>query len=386
MKDATTYYFRAGDTTGTTAAAEAFPAVGQFHPVDAEAKGCQRGKKGQEQAGSSVYAADGFLKCQFLPKLLTPQSSEDCGDTAPAEQSFYDSLSQLCAHYHIGPIPTRGYSYPYNISLALWDVGRKLQSSVEHWHAFELLRTEGNVTISCTERMDMGMYLYYIPVIPIYRMLHDPRRKQSAGLLLSVCRYLYHIANIPYYRDPGSFLYWQYEMLAEWIEDEEDCEEKAEQVRQMEDARRIGDYINRKLIGKQQPKTFHEDLMHFRPGDDFDKECLDLATSAFDLYTQFPDQSIFRNGSREDELEDYNEYYHGEILTMNKYISFIADSSGLLYENLFSSINTDFNDCHLKEEPCINKHFNGSPVSGDFTFEKRLFMLIDDLCGLLEKY
>lgn len=385
MNDATTYYFRTGDAACTKSAAEAAPAVGQLLPMDAKAKGRRRDQERQEQACSPGYAADGFLKCQFLPKLLPPQSSKDCGDTAHAEQSFYDSLSLAVAHYNIVPIHTRDYGYPYNLTLALWDARRKIKSNVDHWDGLQLIRAGERVSILATERLNMGMYLYYIPVIPLYRMLHDFRRKEAALLLLSVCSYLYRIADVPYYRTESCHLYWYYEMLSDWVSEEDDDEKecRTQQLRELKGARQIGDHMGRLIKGEKNLNLLRERVIRFKACDELDRECLKVAEDAISLYTLYPNENIFRNGSREEEQEDYDQY-DGEILSMDKYISFVADRTGPLYETLFSMINTDFNGCPYKEEPCIQKHFNGKPITGDLVFEVRLVALIERLCSVLE--
>jgi hypothetical protein len=44
-----------------------------------------------------------------------------------------------------------------------------------------------------------------------------------------------------------------------------------------------------------------------------------------------------------------------EIIGMEKYISFIADTKGWLYESLSDSINNEFNEYGAMEEPTISK-------------------------------
>ena len=72
---------------------------------------------------------------------------------------------------------------------------------------------------------------------------------------------------------------------------------------------------------------------------------------------------------------------------MEKYISFIADSKGWLYENIKDSINNEFNEYGVMEEPTISKQFDGSEITAtNLDFENRLFALLNDLCGLLYDY
>ena len=72
---------------------------------------------------------------------------------------------------------------------------------------------------------------------------------------------------------------------------------------------------------------------------------------------------------------------------MQKYISFIADTKGWLYESISDSINNEFNEYGAMEEPVISKSFDGSEITAEsLDFENRLFALLNDLCGLLYEY
>jgi len=72
---------------------------------------------------------------------------------------------------------------------------------------------------------------------------------------------------------------------------------------------------------------------------------------------------------------------------MQKYISFIADTKGWLYESLSDSINNEFNEYGAIEEPTITKQFDGIEITtNNLDFENRLFVLLDDLCTLLHNY
>ena len=72
---------------------------------------------------------------------------------------------------------------------------------------------------------------------------------------------------------------------------------------------------------------------------------------------------------------------------MEKYISFIADTRGWLYESLSDTINNEFNEYGAMEEPTISKRFDGSEIpKANLDFENRLFGLLNDLGGLLYEY
>ncbi|WP_417355457.1 hypothetical protein [Flavobacterium sp.] len=360
-------------------------AVGGVRPMDATPQRQCRNTKGQKTAPARSHAADGFLKSVFLPKLEKNQTLQDSKETAKTERDFYTSLSQLVEHYRIAPMPTQQYGYPYKMVLALWEVGAQLKHRITDFDSLCLLQDKGNTFLLCEERYNTGSTLYYIPVAPLYHMLRDPKRKASAHLLLSVCAYLYHIADIPYYRQGNSYLYWMYEMMADWIEQDEQTEETAANRCELEQAALIGDCMEKKMYNPENLNVFENRLRNFKPRDAFDRDCLTIAREGFALYQNCPNERVYRNIPKGDY---YGEGYEdNEIILMDKYVSFIADTKGWLYERLSDFVNNEFNEYGEIEEPAICKSFDGKPVAqGNLDFENRLFTLMDNLCGLLYNY
>src|SRR5690606_40118408 len=122
------------------------------------------------------------------------------------------------------------------------------------------------------ERYNTGTTLYYIPVVPLFQMLNDPKRKKSAQLLISVCSYLYHIADVPYYRQEDSYLYWMYEMHKDWVEQDDETEETEMYNREFTKAELIGDSIEQKLFNRINLKVFQQRLNAFKSLDTFDHD------------------------------------------------------------------------------------------------------------------
>lgn len=116
---------------------------------------------------------------------------------------------------------TRQFPYPYNMALAMSDMQEKLKQKVLDWEEIRLVQDSKKTYFVSEERYNTGSTLFYIPVASLYRMLHDRNRKKTAHLLLSVSAYLYHIADVPYYRQEASYLYWMYEMLNDWVEQDD---------------------------------------------------------------------------------------------------------------------------------------------------------------------
>jgi hypothetical protein len=87
------------------------------------------------------------------------------------------------------------------------------------------------------------------------------------------------------------------------------------------------------------------------------------------------------------EKDPYNDDDENEVIGMEKYISFIADTKGWLYESLSDTINNEFNEYGAMAEPTISKRFDGSEIpTANLDFENRLFGLLNDLSGILYEY
>jgi hypothetical protein len=372
--------YQTSRTETTTAIA---PTVGRVRQLAAKTKGRKPSAERQTEIRTNSNAADGILKCTFLPKLKTVQSVQACQKT---QRHFYKSLSRLAEHYSIEAMQTQDFEFPYNITLAVWDMETQIKRTNSNWDGFKLVQDSKKTYFTSEERYNTGTTLYYIPIVPLFKMLKDPKRKKTAQLLLSVCSYLYHIAQIPYYRQEDSYLYWQYEMHKDWVEQDEETEETASYKRELRNAEYIGDKIEQKLFNRSNLKVFGQRLNRFKSADVFDRECWQVAQNAFALLEEYPNATIFRNATMH-EKDPYNDDGENEIIGMEKYISFTADTEGWLYESLSDTINNEFNEYGAMEEPTISKRFDGSEIpTASLDFENRLFGLLNDLSGLLYEY
>ena len=366
-------------TETTTAIA---PTVGRVRQLATKTKGRKPSAERQAEIRTNSNATNGILKCTFLPKLKTAPSVQACQKT---ERDFYKSLSKLAKHYRIEPMQTNSFKFPYNITLAMWDMENKVKRTNSNWDGFRLVKDSRKTYFIGEERYNTGTTLYYIPVVPLFKMLKDPKRKKTAQLLLSVCSYLYHIAQIPYYRQEESYLYWLYEMMNDWVEQDEETEETESYKSELRNAEYIGDRIEQKLFNRTNLKVFEQRLNRFKSVDMFDKECWQVACNAFALCTEYPNTTIFSNATLPE--KDPYDNDENEIIGMEKYISFIADTKGWLYESLSDTINNEFNEYGAMAEPTISKRFDGSEIpTANLDFENRLFGLLNDLSGILYEY
>ena len=386
MNYATTYPIGNYQHTRTEKTKAIAPTIGRVRTMDAKTKRCKPSTKRQAESLTNSNVANGFLKSVFLPKLKTQQSLQACKEIAKTERDFYQSLSKLAEQYGIEPMQTQIYGYPYNIALAMWDIETKLKRTHLNWNSLRLVQDSKKTFFVSEERYDTRTTLYYIPIVPLFKMLNDKRRKKTAQLLVSVCSYLYHIVDIPYYRQENSYLYWMYEMMTDWVEQDDETDETGKYKSELRQAEQIGDKIEQKIFNRINLQLFEQRLKNFKRFDEFDQECWQVACKVFELFTEYPTTSIFKN-TPICEQDPNNDDYDNEVIGMEKYISFVADTKGWLYESLSDSINNEFNEYGAMAEPTISKHFDGSEIiASNLDFENRLFPILNDLCGLLNEY
>ncbi|GGF27971.1 hypothetical protein [Flavobacterium limi] len=385
MKYAKDNYFGKSQTARGKKTKTASRTARRVYALDAETQRCGRGAEKQTKVSACGDATDGFLKVSFLPVLQQVKTVQANEESAKMQDDFYSSLERLAGHYGIMPMATRHLGFPYNTAVAFWDLQEKLKKSVSNFFELRVLQGAEQTYLTSEEKCNTGTTLYYIPIQPIYQMLKDPNHKKNAHLLLSVCAYLYHIAEIPYYREQGSYVYWLYEMHREWTEQDEDREENERYIGEFDRAEFIGDSIQQKIFSLMNLSFFEKRLNAFKCRDAFDKVCLDIARKAFALFADYPNENIFRNAPMN--YADEDEETESERIGMEKYISFICDTKGWLYESLEESINSEFNEYGTMDEPTIVKCFDANELTGNsLDFESRLFALLDDMCALLYNY
>ena len=193
-------------------------AIGRLRKVASKTQNSTHNTERPTEIRTDSNASNGFLKCRFLPKQEETPTVQDCKERLKIERDFYQSLSNFVRQYNIETMQTKDFGFPYNIALGMWDLEKKVEQVNEDWNSFKLIRNNRKILFVKEERYYTGTSLYYVPIVPLFQMLKDPRHKQNAQLLLSVCSYLYHIADVPYYRQQNSYLYWIYEMHEDWIE------------------------------------------------------------------------------------------------------------------------------------------------------------------------
>lgn len=359
-------------------------AIGQVRSLASKTKDLERNSERQTEVCTNSNASNGFLKCKFLPKQEEVSHFQDSKKILNTERDFYKSLSKFSKQYGVELMQTKDFGFPYNLALAMWDIETKIQQANEDWNHFKLIRSNKKIHFAKEERLYTNTSLYFIPVVPLFKMLKRKKCKKNAQLLLSVFSYLYHIANVPYYRQQASYLYWIYEMHEDWMEQDDEAEEDLQDYRrEFKISKNIGDKIEKKLFNLKNLDFFEQRLKCFKIQNEFDIICHKVASEAFALYSEYPKSTIFRNKPSSEE-NPYDDDYSNKAISMNMYISFVANTKGCLYNNIENSINAEFNEYGSIEEPTIYLPINGTEIpKADFDFENRLFTLMEELHQVL---
>jgi hypothetical protein len=340
---------------------------------------CAGDKKEQEQFRSLGTITDGFLRHQFFPLF---EQGENLPNPIQAEVGFFNSLAILTEVYGFEIMNVENKPYPYNILLTHSFVQKQLRKSGRDIELSIMQDDKGTIKLATNHSYSTGNTLYYIPVLPLYRLLQNKKQKQTAELILSVFAYLYHIAGIPYYRENNSYLFYQYECMQEWLIDDlenDETEEDNSEISEFNKAIYYGDIMFRKIYNPYHLNCFKQRTDSYRPNTSFQKDCFAVAEKALALLLEYPDYTIFHNTfNREFEYDD-------GVIKAEQDISFIADSDGLLYENIARVVNDEFSECSEIEEPTLLQIYDteNQPSNKGLDFEYRLFPLLNDLCTLL---
>lgn len=352
--------------------------VGRLRGLDETHKRRKRNTKRQTAVCSGGNVTDVILKTVFKPRLQEYGFMQQ-QDSAVVEQDFYGALSDLSERLNIDcSKPDPGLPYPYNIAKSLTELQRLLKSTGDEWRNVRLVEHEGRLFFANQEFYGTGGTLIYIPVIPLYRLLRMPGHKKVAELLLSVFAYLYQSADIPYYRDQSTYLYWQYESAEEMLLNEE---EEIEQVflDEIKASRVIGDIMKRKIGSAENLKRFGERVKRFKARDYFERICFDIATEFYGLFEQYPGMPFTRRTG-------INRYWDDEEpgIMMEQYISFIPSLEADLTEYILDGINCDLQEHSAVQEPMRYIPFDNREIAGnDLEFESVLLLQTVKLIELL---
>ena len=212
--------------------------------------------------------------------------------------------------------------------------------------------------------------------------------------MLCIFSYLYHIADIPYYRDEGTYLYYHYEMTNDWITDdmgELEEETQHEFMNALKTAAWYGDEVERKIFGRYHLDHFAGIVKNARCRTPFEQACRGLAEQTFALWSDHPQANIFSHlrtpeqDRRRDGDDGYDDEEYYNTIHVGEYIHFIADTQSSLYDSIQMNIDSELNEKLYWQEHTLFLPYdqNFKAGSDSLDYENRLFKLLDQLCYLL---
>lgn len=349
--------------------------------VDARSTGQRRSKKRPTTISASADVTDAFLKCTFQPKVAEDALIGGI-DEQKFQSDFYNSLSLLCVKHNVENETNIGLEFPYNVANSLCHVLKQLKKRSYGFTNVCLMEHDGNIFFAKRQQYDTDRTLYYVPIVPLYKMLKSSEKRKCALLLLSVASYLYRIADLPYYRQEGSYLFDMYSFVSEWQEDAvEDIDPQF--LHEERQSKVIGDIMEKKIANSENLKHLKARVDAFKIKNELDQKCHDIAVRCLDLMRDYPN-------SRYDRKVDCPEYMDedGEIIVrLDQIVSFCADNQGIIFDDLFRFVNDQIADYSALEEPTIYIPIDGREIEGnDLNFEERLFALIEDLIFQLDEF
>lgn len=357
------------------------------YPRPKKAEGCKVSDRGKQAIRADGNTSISFLKQCFLPLIEEKEMKRKDFISISKEMNkeYKDSLFQLKQYYNIEfrDANTGQLAFDWLID---YDKICMLLNSNEHMEV-KIVRTElGRIVLMTRQTFPTGHSLYYLPVIPLYRFLKDNRFRSSRPavlVLLSACSYLYRHAKVPMYTQPDSYMDYEYEILVNWCEEEEEEGAKSADLRELRQIMTIGHIMEQKFHHKNNLVFLKKRLEQLHPKDEFDRNCLTIGNQTLALYQQCPDENIFRLAAK---VRDDEYGYHYTTL-MENYISFTGTSEGGISDMLLDMVNNEFAENYDFQEPEIVQVFDGTGNEPfDFTFEHAVFKLLEDVCTVLNNY
>ncbi|MFA6083440.1 hypothetical protein [Mucilaginibacter sp.] len=290
--------------------------------------------------------------------------------------------------YEIPEPDVSAIDFPQNVTTAYMQVKEALTQKDKTADCIIMKDSSHNATLAVLKRFDTGMCLYYIPLRPLWNLVQTARQQPLTQMLLSVYAYLYQIALVPCYADADSYMAYHYETMQNWIdeaddEDEEENQYREEQNKMLQTLNDAGNQLLTLIRDKSCLTNWEANLQAYRETENWDLETESLAGQFLTLFREYPTRTIFDNIH-----EELVEPEEPDRIRMEQYLSFWWSNNDCFYDMIFDMVNNEFGECGVTDEPLSIQLFDTPQVSvlNDLDFEKRLFDLIDKLCGILNQY
>jgi len=334
-------------------------------------------KKRRAKKCSTFASGIGFLNHSFSP--LVNGYAKELHEASKVTESIFSAARNLCDLYGIKQLDDEHLVYPQNVANLVEDLQQQIAAIDKDANVLVISREDRLPTLSVTKVFETETTLYYLPVEPLHFLLQHQERKPTAQLLLSVLCYFYQIGGIPYFGENSSYLYYVYQMIYDWCNDEEICEDPTEHQYVMDHIQLVeseSGNLLKSLSDKDQLALLNDRLSEFRPKTKADENLKAIAIRVSALMERFPLRSIM--DSIADELNDID----GESrITADHYLSFIWSGEDCLYDQLMETVNCELQEYNEIGEPISMQLFDKpqNQISHDLSFEQEFFDLLNEL-------
>ena len=326
---------------------------------------------------------------QIAPAFLTHRFLPLAGDhpvlrlNRRVQGEFFRSVGNLARLYRLTEPEMTGLPYPLNIHATFVHLKQQLEKA-EPALSLAIVQTKEEVTTLATVKpVEIGGALYYIPLLPIFKLLRRAKARQIAPILLSLAAYIHQKMGLPTYTERGSYIADVYSILEQWVDDtdaDRDEKETTECYREFRRAEVVGDYMQRKLRQPMRITMLLSYLQAFEPVGTWEVQLRQLAVDYLKLDLAFPDRSLFN------EIPNYFlEEEEDERVCKEQYLSFVYDNYSWLVQEMSDYVENSLQECPVLDAPLTVQYFHQpqSKECHDPAYEVACFRVLNEFAYLL---
>jgi hypothetical protein len=325
----------------------------------------------------------GMHRNGFLNHSFNPFWGVAFPDWKSAEREFFTSLHNFC-HLYGWTVPDHsGLPFPHNVSAAYKDVSALIGTDRDI--KLHICQDESHkLCLATVKTFDTSYHLYYIPVRPLWKIRGVKTEQYLYKLLIAVFAYLYQVAGVPFFNEPGT-IDSNYDTIRNWLDEEDDEQEEFFRERQRTELNQLqlaGDTLQPEIQKPFSLKELETCLAGYQASENCDAYLMEVVFEIIKLVKDYPKRAIKETMHYGFEPGD------NDIIYWEQYISFYWSGEDCLSETLYQMINDEFQEMGCQEEPLHVQWFDRpqEKVTHVFDYEPRIFSLIGRLSGILNDY
>lgn len=330
-----------------------------------------------------MHATNDILNFTFKPKfkIVNEDFVSDKNLATGLEIGFYKSMNVIKENHNVHFSDYSDVNFPFNIALTNYELinSKPFINTSSFYNSFLIKNIESDFIVEHTKELRLPTVIYYIPLSPLYHFKRS--NKQVYELILCIYTYLHNVVGVTIYDDDFSYISHIYDMIKESFDyDYEDEKDKVEFKNQINFAETMARTMGSKIASSENIDFWELRLSKFKPNNDIELKYFKIAKEFYDLYSKYPNSSIYRNMNY-DSFEDADDVIYAE-----QYIHFIHDMNDELHKQVHYYINSYFENSTEIQVPAIKSKFDDSfklDKKNELEFEKTFFSLLTNFLLLL---